>query len=338
MSATPLMNLPLDVGPVTVNGQQLQAPINIAGQRAGTLVMDATTAVQSATTILDLHLQPISLNLLGLHVDTSAICLDVTAQQGHGVLGDLLSGLGGGLNLVGILGRLNGMASNLNTLLAGVEQLLDGALGQSMRVTEVLGTPATNAVTTQHAHQGNCDILNLSLGPIDLSVLGLNVALDNCNNGPVTVDVTADPRGGLLGSLLCGLADGNLNGLLINRLVTRLDNLIDRLGDLTDQLGDVAALPQLQRAANRLINQVQRVADRVDSLADLDRLLSRISRATNQLDQLIDNSNTPVAVLNRLEGLQAQLSRLINRFQDLGLLSRVSSQLERVIDQLMAQL
>src|SRR5215208_1952136 len=95
LSVTPLMNLPLDVGPVTavnntVNGlpvPQLQAPINIAGQQAGTLVMDATTTVAGLLddgTILHLHVDPIHLNLLGLHVDTSAICLDVTANAGQG--------------------------------------------------------------------------------------------------------------------------------------------------------------------------------------------------------------------------------------------------------------
>jgi len=347
MSATPLVNLPLDVGPVvavtaTVNGQQvpqLQAPINIAGQRAGTLVMDATTEAQTATTILDLHLQPISLNLLGLHVDTSAICLDVTAQQGRGVLGDLLSGLGKGLDLNGILGQLNGVASNLNTFLAGVEQLLDGALSQSMTVKDVLGTPATNVVTTQQASQGSCDILNLSLGPINLNLLGLNVALDNCNNGPVTVDVTAAHNGGLLGNLLCGLADGNLNGQIINRLVSRIDGLIDRLGGLTDRLGDIAALPiPFRRLANRLVDQVEKVANRVDTLADFDRLISRIGRATRQLDQLIENTNASAALISRLEALEAQLTRLIDRFQDLGLLNRTSLPLERVIDRLMAQL
>jgi hypothetical protein len=56
-------------------------------------------------------------------------------------------------------------------------------------------------------------ILHLSLQIPDLNLLGLHVQLDNCNNGPVTVDVTAIPSGlpggGLLGDLLSGV-----NGLL----------------------------------------------------------------------------------------------------------------------------
>jgi len=56
-----------------------------------------------------------------------------------------------------------------------------------------------------------CPILHLELQIPDLNVLGLHVQLDNCNNGPVTVDVTAQEGGGLLGDLLCGLTS---NGIL----------------------------------------------------------------------------------------------------------------------------
>ena len=44
---------------------------------------------------------PIHLSLLGLHVDTSPICLDITANHGGGLLGNLLCGLSD--NLAGIL-------------------------------------------------------------------------------------------------------------------------------------------------------------------------------------------------------------------------------------------
>ena len=56
-----------------------------------------------------------------------------------------------------------------------------------------------------------CSILSLEVGPLNLNLLGLEVALDDCNNGPVTVDITAIQGGGLLGDLLCSLAD-LLNG------------------------------------------------------------------------------------------------------------------------------
>jgi len=346
LAANPLMNLPLDVGPVTAvtNGgvQQLRAPVSIAGQQAGTLLMNATTVAGAAAgdcTVLDLEIQPISLNLLGLHVDTSAICLEITGDPDGGLLGDLVCGLAGGLNLGGILGQLDDAITDLNTFLGELGDVLDGALGRAMRVTEVFGTPATSVVTTQQADEGFCDILNLSLGPINLNLLGLNVALDNCADGPVTVDVTADPDGGLLGGLLCGLADGNLTGNLINRLIGRLDTLIDRLGGLADRLGDIAALPdRIERVADRLIDQLERLANRADSLADLDRLIRRIGQTSQRLDRLIDNLDAPAQVTSRLEALVAQLNRVLNRFLDLGMADRASLPLERVIDRILAGL
>ncbi|HMB02552.1 MAG TPA: hypothetical protein VKP69_02295, partial [Isosphaeraceae bacterium] len=66
-----------------------------------------------------------------------------------------------------------------------------------------------------------CPILHLSLQIPDLNLLGLHVQLDNCNNGPVTVDITAihsgSPGGGLLGDLLCSVSNLlNSNGGLLN--------------------------------------------------------------------------------------------------------------------------
>jgi len=86
-----------------------------------------------------------------------------------------------------------------------------------------------------------CPILHLSLQIPDLNLLGLHVQLDNCNNGPVTVDVTAiptgKPGGGLLGDLLCGVS-GLLSGTggLLNLTGT---NLTGVTGALTDALNGV---------------------------------------------------------------------------------------------------
>ena len=48
--------------------------------------------------VLDLRLGPINLDLLGLVVQTSPICLQITATPGGGLLGDLLCSLGNLLN------------------------------------------------------------------------------------------------------------------------------------------------------------------------------------------------------------------------------------------------
>jgi hypothetical protein len=47
-----------------------------------------------------------------------------------------------------------------------------------------------------------CRILTLTLGPLDLNVLGLRVQLNRIN-----LRITAIPGGGLLGDLLCGIAN-----------------------------------------------------------------------------------------------------------------------------------
>jgi hypothetical protein len=163
--------------------------------------------------ILNLELAPITVNLLGLVITTSAICL--TVGSGGGGLGGLLcqvgqllqaglslsqilSGLGGVLGLVTIPG-LN--ANDLNNLLGGLEGLFNGALGRLVRAI-LRAIQLVNVGKT-------CAILHLELGPLDLTLLGLNVHLDNCQNGPVTVDITAMSNG-LLGGLLCDLVSGNL--------------------------------------------------------------------------------------------------------------------------------
>lgn len=78
-----------------------------------------------------------------------------------------------------------------------------------------------------------CQILALAVGPVDLNLLGLNIHLNE-----VVLDVTADPTEGILGDLLCALADGD--GLVLVEdvlLALELLDVLDLLGGLTpDQL------------------------------------------------------------------------------------------------------
>jgi len=165
--------------------------------------------------ILNLSLGPIDLNLLGLVVQTSPICLDITAIPGGGLLGDLLCSvanlLNGGLSLDQILGgaSLPGVpalsTAQVEGLLGGIGDLLNGVLGNLL---DAVVTDIINAVA------GTCDILHLELGPLDLTLLGLNVVLDDCDGGPVVVDITGQRgRGNLLGNLLCGLLGSGRIGL-----------------------------------------------------------------------------------------------------------------------------
>lgn len=198
----------------TVKGQTttvpFTAPVTIA------LAQDQSAATDCP--VLDLTLAPINLDLLGLVVETSPICLQIVAHHGEGLLGDLLCSvanlLNGGLPLDQILGGLGLTdpltgavtvpalsAADLSGLLGGITDLLNTTLGQLLGA--VLGDILD--VDTKHV----CSILHLELGPVDLTLLGLEVMLDDCNGGPVVVDITAETgKGNLLGNLLCGLLDG----------------------------------------------------------------------------------------------------------------------------------
>jgi hypothetical protein len=85
--------------------------------------------------ILNLSLGPIHLSLLGLNVDTSRICLQITAIKGGGLLGDLLCGianlLNSGIPLADVLAGLT--ADQLTTLNNGLTQVLNQAVGRSAR-------------------------------------------------------------------------------------------------------------------------------------------------------------------------------------------------------------
>ncbi len=77
-------------------------------------------------------------------------------------------------------------------------------------VGNVIGTILKTISMIVTFNGASCDILHLELGPLDLDLLGLVVHLDK-----VVLDINADPAGGLLGSLLCAVANLlNTNGLL----------------------------------------------------------------------------------------------------------------------------
>jgi hypothetical protein len=169
--------------------------------------------------ILNLELGPINLNLLGLIVETSPICLTVTAYGGQ-LLGDLLCGIANLLNqnipLNQILGALD--VTQAAALTGGLTHVLNSALQNLLQ-----------AVLTGIGMGGGpreCAILNLELGPVQLNLLGLELILDDCDGGPVTVDITAR-RGALLGNLLC-----NLLGRGQITLGTLLDAILGQLLDL----------------------------------------------------------------------------------------------------------
>lgn len=72
--------------------------------------------------------------------------------------------------------------------------------------------------------QATCTILHLTLGPLDLNLLGLLVHLDR-----VVLNIDAQPGGGLLGDLLCGIAN-LLAGLNLLTTLNRIVSILNQLG------------------------------------------------------------------------------------------------------------
>jgi len=201
----------------TIHGQTTTVPFSAP--------IDITVAQAGVCPVLDLRLGPINLNLLGLVVQTSPICLTITATPGGGLLGDLLCQLGTllnqGLTISQALATFS--PSDLQTLLGGITDLLNGALANlNQAIVTLISRPGTHHT---------CAILHLELGPLNLTLLGLNVVLDNCANGAITLDITAvTGQGNLLGNLLCELLDGGLIniGATLQNIINQLIALLNR--------------------------------------------------------------------------------------------------------------
>jgi hypothetical protein len=100
-------------------------------------------------------------------------------------------------------------------------------------------------------------ILHLSLEIEDLNLLGLHVELNNCDEGPITVDIKAIPTGlpggGLLGDLLGGLSGalGGPTGLLgltgtnLTGFTGAIENVLDGVFDrlLSSGVGSASHTP-----------------------------------------------------------------------------------------------
>lgn len=125
-----------------------------------------------------------------------------------------------------VQGTINGVATKAGTLTInnfssskggqivahGIATLTD--VNNSTRVISFTDLPVQIA-------QASCEILNLTLGPLDLNVLGLVIHLD-----VVHLTITAEPAGGLLGQLLCSIANLFGAGGPLQQIIGLLNQLI----------------------------------------------------------------------------------------------------------------
>lgn len=148
-------------------------------------------SAQKICDVLDLTLGPLHLELLGLIVDLSRVHLTIKADSEGGILGSLFCNLAGGRGLANATrAKLNRTAAKM-TRAVKKNGLNRGVSGFVVNISQ------------QTAPTRICEILDLTLGPLDLNLLGLMVHLDR-----LRLHITADSEGGILGSLLCSLAGG----------------------------------------------------------------------------------------------------------------------------------
>jgi hypothetical protein len=152
------------------------------------------SSAQRICPVLDLTLGPLDLNLLIVHLDR--VHLSITADSNGGLLGRLLCSVSGQFTPRQIVLNWTRAAQRSGLATKGVTVGVPLYQTTSSSGTSTLSTPS-GAISPLMI----CPILDLTLGPLDLNLLGLIVHLDT-----VHLVITADSEGGILGQLLCGLA------------------------------------------------------------------------------------------------------------------------------------
>jgi hypothetical protein len=170
--------------------------------------------------------------------------LDVTAAKGNGkhkgkhkhagalttaVSGTVENGgsFDGTYTITKVVKQTSQAAAPANQLaaLATLNGTLTDANGATQQVTNQAVTIPINLAGTS----GTCQILHLDLGPLDLTLLGLQVHLNE-----VVLDITAQSgSGNLVGNLLCAIAHLLDNNGPLGGLAKLLNKLLQALGTIT---------------------------------------------------------------------------------------------------------
>lgn len=146
----------------------------------------------------------------GISGTVSGTCSFVTAT-GESVTGTIVNGLF----------TVTGFTSSGGNLLA------NGTLTGTCSAVDSLGNTVTQAINLTTSSQvlqasGSCQILHLTLGPIDLNLLGLVV-----HTNQIVLDITAQSgSGNLLGNLLCGVANALNSGATASQLANLLNQIL----------------------------------------------------------------------------------------------------------------
>lgn len=233
---------------------------------------------------------------------------------------------------------------------------ITGLIANATVTGTILGQDFTETVeipidlsTSENPDDAECPILNLALGPVNLDLLGLQVNLDDCNGGPVTVDITAVEGGGLLGDLLCGISgalgsnvggeDGvdlgeALEGLTDEQLTGLLDGLTQAvnavLGDLVGSLGEA----EVGQDDNGNGNGRSRTTDILD-LEIENGLELNLLGLNIETSPICLNVSAERGDGNLLGNLLSQVVHLADRGNALdGLFRNLDNRLDRILDRL----
>jgi len=188
------------VGPLFAKATRSSGATTVVRKRAR-LRVNATGDCR----ILELKLAQLYLNLLGLKVQTSAISAEITGNQ-EAVLGRLFCSLSEGIKLNNTT-LAHRAAKSINRSLHG-HSLRILAFEAPLRPQGAAGASSTEGARVSQiaVGEGECEVLNLLLGPLHLELLGLVVDLyGKTPEDAVQVLVTGNPSGGLLGNVLCSL-------------------------------------------------------------------------------------------------------------------------------------
>jgi hypothetical protein len=141
---------------------------------------------------------------------TQSLTVPITSTQSGGALSGVFTITGFALNSAGQL-VANGNFTGTLTNAAG-------------EVTNLVGTAVSSVVTPAQTSAG-CQILDLTLGPLHLDLLGLVVDLNQ-----VHLNITAQPGpGNLLGNLLCAVTHLLDNTGGANNVLQSLLNILNGL-------------------------------------------------------------------------------------------------------------
>jgi hypothetical protein len=183
------------------------------------------------------RLSPITVTLGGLTVETGPIGLTATTfYPQHSLLGELLCSMGnllkGGLSLrqimqgesvldpvtrAVIIPGINGTQYNL--LLADLTVIYNASLAQ-FPGADLAGISVLPPILINLTDLESPVLLDFECAPETLSAFGVEMFLDDCSGGPVSLAITAIPETGLLGSQLASLVtsgklrDGTLTDVL----------------------------------------------------------------------------------------------------------------------------